>query len=251
MRLYICGGMRGYPLFNFPAFDDAERRLIGLGYEVFNPARADRDEDGFDPAKDKPRTLREYMKRDIPAILDCQGLALLDGWEKSEGARIEVEFAKKFDIVCREVAWWVETYHCPVPMQNLIDEEVPKELGIVDNGTTRRFETGATRDSSAEKWDYEGFLSPLVLREYARYMHGHRKQSDGSLRDSANWTKGIPRDVYMKSKWRHLMASWSLHRGLKVQDERDGREVTLKESLCAELFNTMGYLHVVLTEEHT
>jgi hypothetical protein len=65
----------------------------------------------------------------------------------------------------------------------------------------REFETGATRNPEEGKLDYEGFLSPLVLECYAKYMHEHRLQSDGKLRDSDNWQKGIPKEVYMKSGW--------------------------------------------------
>ena len=69
----------------------------------------------------------------------------------------------------------------------------------------RKFNTGATRDVDNDKLDFEGFLSPTVLIRYAEYMHTHRKQSDGALRDSDNWQKGIPKEVYMKSMWRHFM----------------------------------------------
>jgi len=103
----------------------------------------------------------------------------------------------------------------------------------------RKFETGATRDTDKDKLDYEGFLSPLVLERYARYMHQHRKQSDGNLRDSDNWQKGIPKEAYMKSAWRHFMDLWFEHRGF---NSRDG----IEEALCAIIFNCMGYLFEIL-----
>ena len=100
----------------------------------------------------------------------------------------------------------------------------------------RIFDTGATRDTDTNKYDYEGFLSPAVLERYAAYMHYHRRQSDGTLRASDNWQKGIPQDVYMKSMWRHFMDVWRSH--------REGR--ASEEALCALLFNVMGLLHEVL-----
>ncbi len=100
----------------------------------------------------------------------------------------------------------------------------------------RQFETGATRDADVDKYDYEGFLSPLVLERYAQYMHKHRVQADGRMRDSDNWQRGIPRDAYMKSGFRHFMDWWRAHRGLPA---REGME----EALCALLFNVQGYLH--------
>jgi hypothetical protein len=113
----------------------------------------------------------------------------------------------------------------------------------------RTFDTGATRDGDADKLDYEGFLSPLVLRRYAEYMHKHRKQADGNLRDADNWQKGMPRAAYMKSLWRHFMEVWSGWR--KVINAMGGRtgpftEPELQEALCAVLFNVMGLLHELL-----
>ncbi len=125
----------------------------------------------------------------------------------------------------------------------------------------RTFDTGATRDQDETKLDFEGFLSPKVLRVYAEYMNANRVQSDGSLRDSDNWQKGIPLEAYMKSGWRHFFAWWELHRGC-LADLRDCEgDVDLvwsaadienmKSDLCGLLFNTMGYLHelVSATEE--
>ena len=103
----------------------------------------------------------------------------------------------------------------------------------------REFPTGATRDSDDNKLDYEGFLSPLVLRRYAEYMHKHRVQADGGVRDSDNWQKGMPRDQYMKSAWRHFMDWWNEHRHHGLPEE----------ACCALLFNVMGYLHEDLTEQ--
>lgn len=106
----------------------------------------------------------------------------------------------------------------------------------------RTFDTGATRDSDEGKLDYEGFFSPLVVERYAQYMHKHRKQSDGNLRDSDNWQKGIPLTAYMKSGWRHFVDWWFEHRGLP---SREG----IEDALCGVLFNAMGYLHEILKKK--
>jgi len=115
------------------------------------------------------------------------------------------------------------------------------------NPKIRQFDTGATRDTDVDKLDYEGFFSPIVLQRYAQYLHKHRIQSDGNLRDSDNWQKGIPIVEYMKSKARHFMATWLIHRGVKLYDK--GTLVDLEETLCAELFNTMGYLFEILKKK--
>lgn len=100
----------------------------------------------------------------------------------------------------------------------------------------RTFESGATRDTDDSKFDYEGFLSPKVLERFAAYMHENRKQSDGSLRSSDNWQKGIPQEAYMKSLLRHVIDVWMMHRAgtHKAND--------LQTALCAVIFNAQGYL---------
>lgn len=103
----------------------------------------------------------------------------------------------------------------------------------------RTFETGATRDTDVNKLDYEGYLSPLVLQRYAEYLNKHRVQSDGKLRDSDNWQKGIPLSAYMKSLWRHFMDMWTHHRGWPCKEDRE-------EAICAVIFNAQGYLHELL-----
>ena len=108
----------------------------------------------------------------------------------------------------------------------------------------RQFESGATRDSDTDKPDYEAFLSPLVIASFGRFMHRHRMQADGKLRDGDNWQKGIPLAQYMKSLFRHFLDLWSAHRGHPHQE-------TMEDALCAILFNTMGYLHEYLkAKEH-
>lgn len=109
------------------------------------------------------------------------------------------------------------------------------------NQPIRQFITGATRDSDADKIDFEGFLSPLVLQRYGEYMNRHRKQSDGTIRDSDNWQKGIPLAAYMKSLWRHLKDAWAAHRGYPTTSGED-----IQEELCALIFNSSGYLHELL-----
>lgn len=122
--------------------------------------------------------------------------------------------------------WWMRE-------QDLV--RAPAKAGV------RTFATGATRDLDENKLDYEGFLSPIVLEEFAKYMHTKRKMPDGSMRDSDNWQKGIPLDAYMKSMFRHFFAVWKSH--------RQGTDVP-EEDLLALLFNVQGYAHETLRKQH-
>lgn len=116
------------------------------------------------------------------------------------------------------------------------------EYKIKDSGQIRKFKTGATRDTDINKPDYEGFLNPIVIKRFGEYMNKHRIQSDGTLRKSDNWQKGIPKDTYMKSLLRHIEDMWLEHRGY---ESRDGME----EAICGVMFNSMGYLYEILKAE--
>lgn len=115
-------------------------------------------------------------------------------------------------------------------------------------GTIRRFESGATRDRDDDKLDYDGFFSGPAMETFAEYMHRHRIQSDGSLRDSDNWQKGIPVVQYRKSMWRHFVDMWKISRGYTVRDRRDGHLITLEEALCGIWFNVQGMLDTLARE---
>jgi hypothetical protein len=106
----------------------------------------------------------------------------------------------------------------------------------------RKFDTGATRDTDKNKADYEGFLSPLVIKRFGEYMNRHRLQPDGQLRESDNWTKGIPRKQYVKSLIRHLVDVWLINRDFKDK----ARTQDMEEALCAVMFNSMGLLYEIL-----
>jgi len=112
---------------------------------------------------------------------------------------------------------------------------------VQDSGKLRTFATGATRDTSQQKLDPFGFLSPVAMHRFSEYMNRHRTQSDGNLRDSDNWKKGMPKEEYVRSLIRHVMDFWLVTSGeaplydTKVSDP--------DEIACAILFNIQGYLH--------
>ncbi len=108
----------------------------------------------------------------------------------------------------------------------------------------RTFDSGATRNNDKDRLDYEGFLSPMVLERYAQYMHKHRLQSDGTLRNSDNWQGLFGDDHYsvcMKSLLRHVMDVWAGHRGCE--------DVDMEDSICAAMFNLQAYLFKLLKEK--
>lgn len=93
-RTYIAGPMRGYPLYNFPAFDEYAIRLRSFGYDVVSPAEMDR-EAGFDERVPLPEGfIKDAIVRDVEALADCDAIAMLPGWRDSDGAKIELAIAR-------------------------------------------------------------------------------------------------------------------------------------------------------------
>jgi len=89
--VYIAGPMRGYPRFNFDAFDAAQSHLESLGYRVISPAALDR-EVGFNPDDEDALSTFDNeaaFERDVAAIRECAVVALLPGHGKSIGATAE------------------------------------------------------------------------------------------------------------------------------------------------------------------
>lgn len=103
MKLYIAGPMQGIPNFNFPMFNRVAEAARNAGHEVFNPAARDIERhNGTDISADNPTgdikiavenhsfNLRDALGDDLRYI--CQradGIVMLPGWEKSNGARAE------------------------------------------------------------------------------------------------------------------------------------------------------------------
>ena len=80
MRIYLAGGMTGYPDLNFPLFHSEAARLRALGYKVVNPAEINPDINA---------DWNACMRSDIVELVTCQAIALLPGWQESRGAKLE------------------------------------------------------------------------------------------------------------------------------------------------------------------
>lgn len=92
MKLYLAGPMTGIEFMNFPLFNAESARIRALGYEVVNPVEINDDPEA---------QWIECMKADIRALIDCDGVALLDGWERSRGATLEHHIASNLGLHIR------------------------------------------------------------------------------------------------------------------------------------------------------
>ena len=89
MKLYISGQISGLNLNEAKAtFKAVEDVLVKTGCEVINP---------FNLFKEQDLTWSEFMVVDIKALLDCNAIIMLKGWEKSKGSRLEKKIEKELD----------------------------------------------------------------------------------------------------------------------------------------------------------
>lgn len=83
MIVYIAGKMTGLQDLGNAAFDRAEHKLTGLGYQVLNPAWL---------GKGLPK--ETYMPICLSMLQQADAIVMLDGWEDSPGARLEKAYAE-------------------------------------------------------------------------------------------------------------------------------------------------------------
>jgi hypothetical protein len=92
-RIYCSGPMTGHPNNNYEAFDRNTKFLRDSGWDVISPAEMDA-ELGVDP--NQPFSEEQYLnviKHDYAALLTCDAIAFMPGFEKSRGAKLESDFA--------------------------------------------------------------------------------------------------------------------------------------------------------------
>lgn len=89
MKVYLSGPMTGIPEFNYPAFHATTAKLRAAGYEVVNPAEVN---------PDASLSWQQCLREDIKHLCDCEALALMPGWQNSQGAHLEMHIAHRLGI---------------------------------------------------------------------------------------------------------------------------------------------------------
>lgn len=84
-KIYISGAITGTKDY-MKRFEDAEEMLKNDGFNVVNPAK-------ICEGMPDNTTYEEYMKIAFTLLGMCDGIYMLDGWEKSCGANREYGYA--------------------------------------------------------------------------------------------------------------------------------------------------------------
>ena len=99
-KLYVAGPMSGYPDANYPEFNRVTAILRQTGYEVVNPV-------DVEVAGGGAAHYVDHLREDLRALLDCHGVATLDRWWESTGARNEVQVAGLLKMPVRSYNEWM------------------------------------------------------------------------------------------------------------------------------------------------
>lgn len=89
MKIYIAGPIASDSNFK-QKFDAAESFLRKSGYEVVNPTVPDEK-----PSWEDFPSWGDWMKRDIPKLLECEAIYMLPNWHTSRGASLEFYIARE------------------------------------------------------------------------------------------------------------------------------------------------------------
>lgn len=90
-KIYISGAITGVPYKNIDAFLKAENYITALGCRPINPHNV------CEFIKDSS-AWELYMKTDIKHLIGCEAMVVMDGWETSKGAAIEIFIAQQMKI---------------------------------------------------------------------------------------------------------------------------------------------------------
>lgn len=89
-KVYISGAIAHYDLAERKeAFGNAELRLRLAGFNPVNP---------FKNGLPGNSHWRDHMRTDIRLLLDCDYIYMLQGWELSKGAKLELDVASSCGI---------------------------------------------------------------------------------------------------------------------------------------------------------
>jgi hypothetical protein len=96
--LYIAGPITGIRDYR-QRFAEAREDLLDAGYEVLDPTTI---------AGPSDASWEWWMRRTITMLCRADGVALLDGWSNSRGARIELDLARNLEMTASSLELWID-----------------------------------------------------------------------------------------------------------------------------------------------
>lgn len=90
---YLSGAITNNPSYR-KQFNEAQKHLESKGETVLNPVKLGLmlELEQEDPSWE------DYMKLDITALIQCDAIYMLQGWESSKGATLEHHIAKELGL---------------------------------------------------------------------------------------------------------------------------------------------------------
>lgn len=99
MKIYISGAITGVENEAKKRFDEAEKKLKNMVFDVVNPMKLPHNHD---------KTWGSFMREDLKSLLDCDAIYLIEAdSDKSRGVELELMVAKRLGIdrlvICESV----------------------------------------------------------------------------------------------------------------------------------------------------
>jgi hypothetical protein len=158
VKLYLSGPITGH-LDYLAEFARWEAWLRSRGHEVFNPAALGEGLDAW----------HSYLKRDLPYLVQCDGVFAMPGWDGSKGAQLEISLARQLAMPC-----------------------------YTEQGGQIVELAGVKYDGDKTRWD---LLPWREIGQVAQILTmGARKYEDN------NWQKVRPVSRYIAAAFRHITA---------------------------------------------
>jgi len=88
-RIYISGKITGLENEASALFAQAEKEVLAMGFTPVNPMGLDHKHD---------LTWQSFMRQDVKALCDCDGIYMLSNWRESNGAKIELAVANHLEL---------------------------------------------------------------------------------------------------------------------------------------------------------